>query len=156
MEELLKNAIGRSEEMFLCSGEDTRHDSSLDQLLSAINIVEEVNRKYRKLPRNRFIKQNILLWSLFRFSRDGVLAWNNNMNRNNMQENSFIKFCWIRHGFEVERDWLQTKNRNISVYQTTNLLKTRFLFLVCKRRKKGDKSEFVTKSVEIIVTIIFM
>ena len=152
MEELLKHAIGWSEEMFLCSGEDTRHDSSLDQLLSAINIVEEVNRKYRKLPRNRFIKQNILLWSLFRFSRDGVLAWNNNMNRNNLNS----AWLWIRHGFEVERDWLQTKNRNISVYQTTNLLKTRFLFLVCKRRKKGDKSEFVTKSVEIIVTIIFM
>ena len=44
MEELLKHAIDRSEEMFLCSGEDTIHDSYLDQLLSAINIVEEVNR----------------------------------------------------------------------------------------------------------------
>ena len=70
MEELLKHAIDRSEEMFLCSGEDTRHNSYLDQLLSAINIVEEVNRKYRKLPRNRFIKQNILVRPLFRFSRE--------------------------------------------------------------------------------------
>ena len=30
------------------------------------------------------------------------------------------------------------------------------LFLVCKEGQKEDKSEFVTKSVGIIVTIIFM
>ena len=39
--------------------------------------------------------------------------------------------------------------------QTTNLLKIRFFFLVCKKGKNEDKSEFVTKSVGIIVTIIF-
>ena len=43
-----------------------------------------------------------------------------------------------------------------SSYQTTNLLKTWFLFLVCKKRQKEDNSEFVTTSVGIIVTIIFM
>ena len=48
------------------------------------------------------------------------------------------------------------KNRNISHYKTTNLLKTRFLFLVYKEGKKKDKSQFVTKSVGIIVIIIFM
>ena len=30
------------------------------------------------------------------------------------------------------------------------------LFLVCKKEQKVDKSKFVTKSVRIIVTIIFM
>ena len=50
----------------------------------------------------------------------------------------------------------QKKNRNISRYQTTNLLKTRFLFLVGKEGQKEDKSKFVTKSVGIIVMIIFM
>ena len=44
---------------------------------------------------------------------------------------------------------------NIYCYQTTNL-KTRFLLLVCKKVQKEDKSKFVTKSVGIIVTIIFM
>ena len=73
-----------------------------------------------------------------------------------MWENSFTKVSWIGHGFEVERDWLQTKNRNISRYQTANLLKTRFLFLVCKKWQKEDKSKFVTKYAGIIVTIIFM
>ena len=38
----------------------------------------------------------------------------------------------------------------------TNLLKIRFLFLVCKQEQEEDKSKFVTKSVGIIVTIIFM
>ena len=41
-------------------------------------------------------------------------------------------------------------------YQTTNLLKTRSLFLVCKKGLKEDKRKFVTMSVLIIVTIIFM
>ena len=29
-------------------------------------------------------------------------------------------------------------------------------FLICKKRQKEDKSEFVTKAIGIIVTIIFM
>ena len=46
---------------------------------------------------------------------------------------------------------------NISHYQTINLLKNRFLFLICKNGQKEDKNKFVTKSVGIIiVTIIFM
>ena len=53
-------------------------------------------------------------------------------------------------------DSLLTKNKDISRYQTTNLLKTRFLFLICKKGEKEDKSKFVTKFVGIIVTIIFM
>ena len=39
-------------------------------------------------------------------------------------------------------------------HTTTNLLKTSFLLLVCKKGQKEDKSKFVTKSVGIIVTII--
>ena len=50
----------------------------------------------------------------------------------------------------------RTKDRNISRYQTTSLLKTRFLFLVCKKGEKEDKRKFVIKFVGIIVTIIFM
>ena len=42
---------------------------------------------------------------------------------------------------------------NISHYQTTNLLKTRFLFLVFKKGKKEDKNRFVTKFVGIIVKL---
>ena len=49
---------------------------------------------------------------------------------------------------------------NILVYRINfpqcNLLKTWFLFLVCRKGQKEDKSEFLTKSVGIIVTIIFM
>ena len=48
------------------------------------------------------------------------------------------------------------KNRNISRYQTTNLLKIRFFILVCKKGQKEDKSKFETKSLGIILTIIFM
>ena len=79
-----------------------------------------------------------------------------NTNRNNMKENSFIKVYWIRHRFEADHDSLWTRNRNISRYQITNLLKTWFLFLVCKKGQKKDKSKFVTKSVGIIVTTIFI
>ena len=82
--------------------------------------------------------------------------WNYSTNRSNMYENSFIKVYWIRHGFEVVRDSLLTKNRNISCHQTTNLLKTWFLFLVCKKRHKEDKTEFASRSVGTKVTIIFM
>ena len=78
------------------------------------------------------------------------------MNRNNMQKNYFLRVYWIWYGFEVKRDSLSTKYKNISRYQTTNLQKTWFLFLVCKKGQKEDKNEFATKSVEIIVTIIFM
>ena len=46
------------------------------------------------------------------------------------------------------------QNKNISRYQTTNLLKTRFLFLVINKGQKEDKSKFVTKFVGIIVTNI--
>ena len=60
------------------------------------------------------------------------------------------------HFSRGERDLLLTKNKNISRYQTNKLLKTRSLFLVCKKGEKGDKSKFVTKFVGIIVTIIFM
>ena len=42
---------------------------------------------------------------------------------------------------------------NISHYQTTNLLKTRFLFLVFKKGKKENKNRFVTKFVGIIVKL---
>ena len=67
-------------------------------------------------------------------------TWNSNTNRNNICENSFIKIYWIRYGFEVERDSLLTKSKNISRYQTTNLLETSFLFLVCKKEKERIKA----------------
>ena len=60
------------------------------------------------------------------------------------------------HFSHGDRDLLLTKNKNIFRYQTNKLLKTRSLFLVCKKGEKGGKSKFVTKFVEIIVTIIFM
>ena len=41
------------------------------------------------------------------------------------------------------------KNINISRYQTTNLLKTWFLFLVCRKGQREDKTEFLTKSIGI-------
>ena len=44
----------------------------------------------------------------------------------------------------------------ISCYETISLLKTWFLFLDWKKGQKEDKSEFVTKFVGIIVTIIFV
>ena len=43
----------------------------------------------------------------------------------------------------------QKKKTNISRYQTNNLLKTRFLFLVCKKGQKEDTNKFITNSVEI-------
>ena len=67
-----------------------------------------------------------------------------------------MKVYLIRYDFKVERDSLLTKNKNISRYQTTNLLKTRFLFSVCKKGEKEDKSKFVTQFVEMLVTFIFM
>ena len=48
------------------------------------------------------------------------------------------------------------KNTNIFRYQTNNLLQFWFAFLVWKKVQKEAKSEFVTKSVGIIDTIIFM
>ena len=85
-----------------------------------------------------------------------VEPWNYNTNRNNMWENSFIKIYWIQHGFEVECETTKNKNKTSCRYQTTNLLKTWLLFLVCKKGQSEDKSKFLTKSVGIIVMIIFM
>ena len=85
-----------------------------------------------------------------------VELWNYNTNRENMSENFFIKVYWVQISYEVENGSLWTKNKIISLYQTTNLLKTWFLFLVCKKGQKEDKKEFVTTSVGIKVTIIFM
>ena len=44
----------------------------------------------------------------------------------------------------------------LSRYQTTNLLKTWFLFMVSMKGLKRDKSEFSTKFVKVIVAIIFI
>ena len=54
-------------------------------------------------------------------------------------------WLWSRARLAVNK-----KNRNISRYQTTNLVKTWFLFLICKKEQKQDKREFVTKSVGMI------
>ena len=61
----------------------------------------------------------------------------------------FIRVYWIWHGFEEEPDSLQTKNWRISRYQTI------WRICILRNKKKRDKSKFVTKSVGIIVTIIF-
>ena len=55
-----------------------------------------------------------------------------NTNRNNISENSYM-------GLAINK-----KNKNISRYHTTNLLKTCFLFLVCKKGQKQDKRELTT------------
>ena len=43
-----------------------------------------------------------------------VEPWNYNTNGNNL-ENSFIEVYWIRHGFDVERDSVETKNKYFSL-----------------------------------------
>ena len=48
------------------------------------------------------------------------------------------------------------KNGNISRYQIPNLLKNWLLVLVCKKGQKENNIEFVTKSVGIIIMIIFI
>ena len=48
---------------------------------------------------------------------------------------------------------INKKNRNIYRYQTTNLLKTWFLFLVCKKGQKEDKRGFVTKYTGMILPL---
>ena len=51
-------------------------------------------------------------------------------------------------------DLLKTKQINIYRYQTANLLKTWFLFLLStKGQKKKNKPQFVTEIAGIIVTI---
>ena len=50
-----------------------------------------------------------------------------------------MKVYVIGQSFEVERNSLYTKNRNICCYQTSNLLKTLFFFLRCKEGKKKIK-----------------
>ena len=85
-----------------------------------------------------------------------LVTINYDMNRNNMYENPFIKVYWIRHTFGVECNSLLTKDRNISCYQTTNLLQIWFLFLVSTNRQKEDKSDFVTTFLRVVVKIIFI
>ena len=58
-----------------------------------------------------------------------------------MHENHFIKVYLILHGFEVERDSLETKSKTISSYQTTKLLKIGFLLLVSVKRQKKIKGK---------------
>ena len=66
---------------------------------------------------------------------------------------SLLNLAWL---WSRARLAINKKNRNISRYQTTDLLKTWFFFLVCKEGQKEDKNEFITKSVGIVITIIFM
>ena len=62
------------------------------------------------------------------------------MDMNTMQRNLFIKVYRIRCGSEEEWDSIETKNINIFRYQTINMLKTSFLFLISqKEQKKGTK-----------------
>ena len=82
-----------------------------------------------------------------------LISWNYTKNMNNTYQNSFIKVYRIWYDFEVERNSILTKNRNTFWYQTTNLLKTRSLFFVCKKGEKEDKSKFVTTFVGIIVRL---
>ena len=73
--------------------------------------------------------------------------WNYNTKRNNMQENS--KSLW-------NSEYLWSWARTISHYQTTNLLKMWFLFLISTKGQTRDKSKFVTKFVGNVVPIIFI
>ena len=60
-------------------------------------------------------------------------------------------WLWSRVRFVINKN-------NICRYQTINLLKTWFLFLVCKKGQNENKSEVATKSVicVVVVTIIFI
>ena len=59
-----------------------------------------------------------------------------------------LAYLWSRARIVIN------KNRNIFRYHALNLLKFWFLFLVSTKEQKRDKNEFVTKFVEIIVTVI--
>ena len=58
-----------------------------------------------------------------------------------MQENFFIKVYWIRYGLLLP-DHQLAENLNLSFFH--------------KKGQKEDKSEFVTKFIRVIATIIFM
>ena len=65
----------------------------------------------------------------------------------------------IEFGMALEKSATRYKQKAetlVSCYQTTNLLKNLFLFLVCKKGQNKDKSKFVTKTVVIIVRIILL
>ena len=85
-----------------------------------------------------------------------MIIWNYKTSRNNIQENPFIKVYWILGIHVLSRMRLAiTENRNISRHQTTNLLKIWFLVLVSTKRKERNKSEYVTKFVGILITLVF-
>ena len=64
--------------------------------------------------------------------------WSYNRNGNNMYKNSFIKVYWIRYGFEVERDSLLTKIRNI-VTRPPTCWKPGSCFWFVRKEKKRTK-----------------
>ena len=84
-------------------------------------IRRDTRTEYREIPR-------ISLYSVRMWENTGqnnseyghISRSDYNANRNNMQQNSFIKVYWIRYGFEVARDSPYLKSRNISCYQTIN------------------------------------
>ena len=57
---------------------------------------------------------------------------------------------------QTDEAFMVDGRKNTNTYQTTNLLKIWFLFLVSMKGQKRDKSEFATKFVGIIVTLIFI
>ena len=83
--------------------------------------ISRIRTEYREIPR-------ISLYSVRMWENTGqnnseyghISRSDYNANRNNMQQNSFIKVYWIRYGFEVARDSPYLKSRNISCYQTIN------------------------------------
>ena len=71
-----------------------------------------------------------------------------------MSEIPVGKFYWFQHTFKVEQHLLsryKQKSKNISNYQTTNLLKIWFFFLVSAKGQKRDTSKFVNKFAEVII-----
>ena len=84
-----------------------------------------------------------------------ITTWNYITNWSNMQENFFKKS--IEFGMSLKSNVTCYKqNRNVFRYQTTDLVKIWFLFLVYTKRKWRGKSEFVTTFEVIIITITFI
>ena len=93
---------------------------------------------------------SIVLNKVWLVIEHGTIIWTGKTRRKFLYK-SLLNSAWL-----WSRAGLAINKKHISRYQTTNFLKTLFLFLICKKGQKEDKSEFVTKSEEIIVTIIFI
>ena len=130
------------------------------------NLYKTISRWSYKLAGNKFVSHYVKSnWNLFlskmifqyiTFVKITTKAWNNyNSSRNDVRK-SFYKnllnsaYLWSRARLAIK------KSKTISCYQTTNLLKIWFLFLVSMKVQKRNESKLVTKFGGIVVTIIFI